>query len=71
MLRRGNVLDEERLQAAVQVLIDRHGSDAHLYVAQLADECLENGDMTEHVMWTLIAKALAEIESELIDATVH
>ena len=64
-------LKDERLTLATQAIIAQYGTDAGLYAAQQADEALENGNMQEHVMWTLILKVIDQLESEADGQTVH
>lgn len=57
-------MDDDRLQAAVQVLINKHGANVDVYVAKMADKALLEGDVVEHVMWALIANAIERLNKE-------
>jgi hypothetical protein len=46
---------------AAKLLIDQHGADAGVRVAERADELLEAGDMIGAATWHRILKAIEEL----------
>ncbi len=43
---------------SAKLLIDQHGEDAPIFVAQQADRCLEAGDLDGKAVWMRVIAAI-------------
>ena len=55
--------DDKDIYRSAKLLIDRHGDDAVIEAAMMADKMLEAGDMEGQATWNRILRAIEELRS--------
>ena len=65
--------DDKEIYQSAKLLIDRHGDDAVIEAAMMADKMLEDGDLDGLATWNRIIRAIDELLSNERpkDATVN
>jgi len=56
--------DDKDIYLATKLLIDRHGDDAVIEAAMMADKMLEQGDLDGLATWKRILKTIEELRAE-------
>ena len=54
--------DDKDIYRSAKLLIDRHGDDAVIEAAMMADKMLEAGDMEGQATWNRILRAIEELQ---------
>ena len=55
--------DDKDIYLATKLLIDRHGDDAVIEAAMMADKMLEQGDLDGLATWKRILKTIEELRA--------
>ena len=55
--------DDKDIYRSAKLLIDRHGEDAVIEAAMMADKMLEAGDMEGQATWNRILRAIEELRA--------
>jgi len=55
--------DDKDIYLATKLLIDRHGDDAVIEAAMMADKMLEQGDLDGLATWKRILKTIEELQA--------
>ena len=55
--------DDKDIYRSAKLLIDRHGEDALIEAAMIADKMLEQGDLDGLATWNRILRAIEELRA--------
>ena len=55
--------DDKDIYRSAKLLIDRHGDDAVIEAAMMADKMLEQGDLDGLATWNRILRAIEELRA--------
>ena len=57
------MISERDIYRTANLMVRKHGSEAHIHAAMRADEFVDNGDLDGQRTWLRIIKAIEELSS--------